>query len=512
MSLIVKKSLSLLPKKLLPALLIVLGVASSCNKKEETPTESLAVTISTVAVKNFNLKADSKVLSKLDTVFFSIDLKNGVIFNADSLPKGTKINKLIPVITFLTDMSEATIVMEDGEAKKDTVNYLTNATDTIDFTKKVTLNVTAADGVNKYSYRIKVNVHEQVPDSMTWDKIAVSKLPSRLPDPVMQKSVALDDKVVSLIKENDNTLTLSTTASLYDANWQKQRLELPFEPDLQSLEATSSSLYMLADDGRLFASADGVTWTDTKEVWASIIGPYLDSMLGIKETGSGLRHCHYPASTLIADTDVDPDFPISGRSAFKTISSKWTPYPTGFFVGGVKPSGELSADTWGFDGTRRTVISNEGLSPVEGATLVKYVVYRATGKPFTDKAYDAWLLIGGKDSDSKYYRTPLVSHDNGVTWSAGSTLMQLPGFLPDLAYADGIVIATPLKADLADGWKKTRALGSGNWSELDYTTEGTEITWQCPYIYLIGGNTNAGILSDAIWRGVLARLEFTPII
>lgn len=513
MSLIVKKSLSRLPKKLLPALLIMLGVVSSCNKEEETVSDVPAVTISTVAVKSFNLKADTKVLNKLDSVFFSIDLKNGVIFNADSLPKGTKITKLIPVITFQTSMSEATIVMENGTgAKTDTINYLTNATDSVDFSRNVSLRVTAADGVNKYTYRIKVNVHKQEPDSMMWDKLAMAKLPSRLPSPIEQKSLKHNDVTYSLIKESDNSLTLATSDNLFKGDWKKQEVSLPFNPDIRSFDATSKALYILDTDGNLYSSADGVTWSSTSEKWVGIIGPYLESMLGIKDTPSGLMHCHYPASDLISDSAVDPEFPIKGRSAFKTIPTKWSPYPTGIFVGGVKPSGELSSDTWAFDGSVWTVISNVGVTAVEGAALIKYVDYRDTGKPFSKKPYEVWLLIGGKNANNSYSRNIHISHDNGVTWKKGSTLMNLPEYFPRLSYADGIVEESPLNADLSDAWKSTPATKAGRWLQPSYTTDGFDITWQCPYIYIIGGENPAGILSESIWRGVLARLEFTPII
>lgn len=139
-----KKSRITHPSILLPAAFLLMGMASACNSKSDQP-EEIVVTPSTTAVKAFTLKANSAVLSNLDSVFFSIDLDNGVIFNADSLPKGTNITKLIPVITFANSMSEVKIEMEGGSEKTGTVDYLESPNDTIDFSGKVTLNVTAAD-------------------------------------------------------------------------------------------------------------------------------------------------------------------------------------------------------------------------------------------------------------------------------------------------------------------------------------------------------------------------------
>jgi len=512
MSSIVKKSLSRLPNMLLPALIMLLGAASSCNSKSDPVSDEPAVTISTVAVKSFNLKADTKILDDLDSVFFSIDLNRGIIFNADSLPKGTNIAKLIPVITFQSSMLEANIVMEGGSEKNDTVNYLTNSTDTIDFSRKVTLKVTALDGTSKYSYHIKVNVHKQEPDSLMWDKLAVAKLPSRLTAPLAQKSVQMGDKIYSLIRENDNTMTMSMCDDLFKDSWDKTNIELPFEADIRSLEATSDALWILAADGNLHTSTDGIIWTATGEKWVSIIGTYLDSVLGIKDSDSGLMHCHYPASAFITDSTVDPDFPLYGRSVFSTISSKWTPNPSGIFIGGVTPSGELTSDVWAFDGSNWAVISENVLPPLEGASLIRYIMHRQLKSSIKEKDQEVWLAFGGKTADGNFNRTVYISYDNGVNWKKGTSLLQFPDYFPSLSFADGIVMTSPLEGDLSDAWSTRASKETGRWLTRAYTLDGYDITWDCPFIYIIGGDDADGQLSDTIWRGVIARLMFTPII
>ncbi|MDE7409414.1 MAG: hypothetical protein K2N09_05265, partial [Muribaculaceae bacterium] len=60
---------------------------------------------SSVAVTKFSLKSKKGSNVKLDSVFFSIDLNRGVIFNADSLPVGTDVTKLVPVIGYVTSAS-----------------------------------------------------------------------------------------------------------------------------------------------------------------------------------------------------------------------------------------------------------------------------------------------------------------------------------------------------------------------------------------------------------------------
>lgn len=77
------------------------------------------------------------VLAHLDTIFFTIDLNKGQIYNADSLPVGTDVSALIANISF-DNVAQAKIYMDKGDpAKNDTIDYIANPTDSIDFTSKV---------------------------------------------------------------------------------------------------------------------------------------------------------------------------------------------------------------------------------------------------------------------------------------------------------------------------------------------------------------------------------------
>ena len=145
-----------------------LGTSSltSCNEK----TRDTFLNPENLAVTSFSLKADSDNPG-LDSVYFSIDLKNGIIFNADSLRKGTAINKVVPSISFSNTPSEATIIMSGGTTREGEVDYKKNPTDSIDFTGDVLLRVAASEGEISMTYRIKVNVHKIETDSLFWDEI-----------------------------------------------------------------------------------------------------------------------------------------------------------------------------------------------------------------------------------------------------------------------------------------------------------------------------------------------------
>lgn len=133
---------------------------TSCN--EDSNDGESEVIYGSTQVKSFKLKADAKVLSGLDSVFFSIDLVNARIFNADSLPYGTKTDKLVLQIT--TDAcSKVELNVPRKNAADTVINYLTNSTDSIDFTNgPVRLHLVSFDGKSERDYTINVNVHKMV--------------------------------------------------------------------------------------------------------------------------------------------------------------------------------------------------------------------------------------------------------------------------------------------------------------------------------------------------------------
>lgn len=510
-----KTSFIICLRKWLLALPAVALMLAACNSSSE-PEYVVPLPETSTAVKSFSLKSDSKVIANLDSVFFSIDLNAGVIFNADSLPKGTKIDKLVPSITFATSVSAATIHVTGGTIMADsTLNFMEHPGDSIDFTGNVTLNVTAADGNTRRSYTLKVNVHKEVPDSLVWDKMAVTALPSRMQAPRQQKTVTFRGKAVALIEENDGSLTLSESSDLLGNEWEKTPLAPGFNPAIRSLAATDDALYVLdADNGELMTSADGMTWSDTGRAWEAILGGYGPHLLGLYTDGGRRMHGVYPPSGIVKEAEADSSFPTDGWSNLGTIQSKWSQVPTAMIFGGRKADGSLSDDTWGFDGNSWTVISNSDPAPLAGATIVPYYVYRKTSTSWKQTEFAAWLLIGGKTAEGKANRTVYMTYDNGVNWRQADSLMQMPDYIPGMWNLDNVVMSSPRSADISDSWKTRATRRLAPWMKINYDIDGYIINWDCPYIYLFGGENpeDSDHTYDTIWRGVLARMTFAPLI
>lgn len=496
---------------LLLAVAALVSLVGSCNAKtnDEEDVEA-AVTYSNVAVSSFTLTKDNNFLKNLDSVFFAIDLDKGLIFNADSLPKGTNVSRLIPVITFTGAMTKAELTFNKDNRTDTTVNYLTNKNDSIDFTGPVTLDVTAADGTTTFSYTIKVNVHLTDPDTLIWDKLESSFLPGRYENPVSQKTLSFNNKLYCLIEEYNAQFTLSESEDLNSGEWIKTEVNFNFNPKVESFTSTDQEFFILDMEGNLFSSTDATNWTETGETWMSIIGNYDNILLGLKEQDGSVIHTAYPTqSEEDFISPINSTFPISGRSALGIFETKWATSPIAIFAGGITEGGELSTAIWGFDGNTWETINETSLPALDSPMLTHYIVYKETPLPFKQVAFDAWLLFGGKTEEGELNNEMYVSLDNGVNWVKASDYMKLPEEIPSLYGADILVVDYSMSTNLEDLWtrshKSTRA-------GISYNIEGYDITWQCPYLYIFGGYDSEGTLSSAIWRGVLARLSFTPLI
>lgn len=498
----------------LRALLPVAGAAllfGACNSdSDDDALQTGYVEPSDVAVTGFKLKANSKILSGLDTVYFSIDLQRGLIYNADSLPKDTRVTDLIPVISYSQYISSAVIIMEGGEKRQGEVDYKKNPNDSIDFTGDVKLRLTSSAG-NFRTYTLKVNVHTMEPDSLCWGETSVSKLPARLNSPQEQKTVMFNGKATTILQEADGSFTLSTTADPAVDPWNTTKVTPGFTPRLRTLTASGDKLWMLSDTGELYSSADGLIWQPTSHTWYNILGAYGTHLLGLQTDGDSYVIISEDSS--IAPHRIPAGFPVEDYTSMYSYQSKWMAEPISVLAGGVTADGKVSSAVWAFDGTSWARLSNSSLPAMRGATLVPYLTYRRTGSSWTYNDFSTMMLIGGMLEDGTLNRDTYLSYDNGVNWSKAPAMLQMPDYIPAAWKADNIVVYKPMQAPLLpEGWNQMPARKLPGWYRISSSVSDGIISWECPYIYLYGGCDLSGTLYNTIWRGVINRLTFTPII
>lgn len=496
-------------KKRLTAIYVVLLAmlgslfAGSCNNST-SDTAEYYVTVSTTStlVSSFRLGANTKVLANLDSIPFTIDQERGLIYNADSLPKGTDVSHLNVSVTFAQTVSTSRFHVTGGKVMKDSTFTYTSATqDSIDFTGDVVLTVVSNDQQHTRNYIVKVNVHTVEPDTLTWNRSLRRDLPGLTGTATAHRMVrqGADGNFYSLLVQGAET-KLMTAAHPTEGVWSTVTTSLPFTPLVESFAASNDALYLLDTGHQLMRSTDGgASWTSCGVTWYSISGGYNDLVLGVEQDGDTFKHDIWPRPDGFSPTAIDDDFPISGSSPLMAASNTWSESQQAMMAGGVKQDGSYSSDVWGFDGHvwGRITIGTPSwkLPEVKGAVLIPYFTCDIDKKTYVATRFPTWILLGGTLADGKPNSVVYTSRDQGLRWSKGDTGLQLPAYMTAPTGAQAFVVNTTFSNKKSAPRRIARL----------------DDEWQCPYIYLAGGYTTKGKLLTDIWVGVLTRLKFREI-
>lgn len=494
----------------------------ACNSSSESYEYELS---SSVAVQSFKLSRDDSVLKNLDTVFFSIDLADRRIFNADSLPYGTKINKLVPRITMSTSATVMKLTVPRANGTDTVYDYLETPNDTIDFSNgPVTLDVTSASGTTSMKYEININVHTVVSDTLAWGETAWAPLPSSFAAPTSQRTARTDGGLYCLTTDGAK-FSMAFTPSPGENSWTVNEVTLPAGAAIETFAGTSDALYILVDDGAnepnkmLYTSADGGrTWTSTGERYFSVYGGYGTDLL-VSRYDVDMRAASYPSDPV--GKVIPRDMPVSGTSLPVTFTAPLALSKQAVLIGGQTIDGRRSADAWGYDGASWMRLSQTALSKgLSDMSLVPFYVVHVNSY-FVTTQYSVLLAFGGTDGTTNN-RDMFVSYYWGTDWTKAKDYLQLPDFIPALNSAQAFVYDTTMGLDDSEAapmWHNMELnyRFPGGLTMLsnrpDLTTLATKPvdTWNCPFIYIIGGITDEQVLNPEIWRGTINRLRFKPI-
>lgn len=447
----------------------------SCDKDSEETIDTIGYT--DALVNSFMLSDNAAYAKNLSGYYFTInqygekladntltgDNLVGQIFNADSLPVGTKTSKLIAEIGF-SNPSKVMLY-----TASDTVEY--DATDSIDFSSPVLMEVIAANGVNKKFYQIKVNVHKQVPDSIHWVLYQNNPL-SDAGQIVSQKAVTVGSSIYWMI-ENAAGVSLYVASTDDLTRWDKRDVKISQVVDLSTLCVFNGSLYLISD-GQLIKSTDGTSWSVASQAYQfkNLIGAYDRTEKGseligiISDGGNYLFASSSDGTTWKQGESLDLGFPINGYSnILRTPKGDKGSMPRITIMGGVTSKNELVTGGWSYDGSNWFPFQDGDIPALKGASMVKY--------QSVEKKDSCWMLMGGELATGKYSSDIYLSGDNGVSWNKTDSLITFPANFNARAFMSVYV-------------------------DANY------------YINLMGGKAASGELNQ-IWRGRLNRLAFRPV-
>lgn len=467
----------------------------SCNDDNKITNEDEVIygtSMSSTLVTSFSLVSNDKVLAHLDSVKFTIDQDNAIIYNPDSLPMGTDVSKIVTKVEFGSSVYSATYLVRGGKLQSnDSIPYHDAAKDTVDFTGIVNLKVVAQNGINQNTYRVKINVHQTNPDSIHFAESSRRGLPSDGGTPDAMGMANKGGTFYCLTHAGNYTMS---TASTPAGQWNTVTANLPFTPVPESMTATEDALYVLADNGGLYKSEDGNSWEATGATWSALIGAYGNCLLGIANTTDGYVFDEYPQRATFKPTAVPTDFPVSGFSQMVVSTNDWAINDMGTIAGGRLANGTLTNDIWGYDGQSWAKLNynTSDLPAIEGATLFGYYVYETNSTNLVVTRKPVWVLMGGRLSNGTLNRTTYITKNQGIRWTKAGSSMNIPSYMPSFTGAKAFVCTETFKA-----------------ARQRINKHLTE--WDSPYVYIAGGHDVQGYQLNSVWKGIINRMLSKPL-
>lgn len=497
--------------------LMALGLSSCLGDSKDA--ETIVTDYYNAIVTSFSLEANSNVCEKLSNYQFTIDNlgtsdeeihrlypNDGIIFNPDSLPKGSYADSVKVNISFAAADS-AYLKLYDifgdlgqyADYSKDSALFFASYPD-------CRLTIVSRGGYRK-TYHIKINVHKVVGDTISWHHYTEPLFADMaITD---QRTDTIGETLYWYVEEGGMSNKVSTSSLANGAKeWQPMADVMVPEGDLLDLKSLynwQGALYALGQrSGNLLTSADGYNW----EVIAD--GQQFASILGNQPKTKDV-YGNWNSDTLNAIVRIDGEY----RFATSANARDWNilqPIPAGFpitgftrplgtnarsnygnltsrlyIVGGMTSDGQLTSSTWSCDGwsderqgTNWAEFPQDELPAMQGASIVQYMLD-------TDKPKSFWLLHPGLNDMGyvptnrlygKDYTTLYYSEDNGVSWHRLSRYYT--------QYADN----TPI--------------GTLACSSAFTSSDGIQM-------YFFGGIDNEGNFDTTVWGGQLNSLTFLKV-
>ena len=201
---------------------------------------------------------------------FIINQNEGLIYNADSLPVGTDVSKVVVDIT--ADTEGIYIVAE--------TDSLWEETDSLNFEKPIQFKVLAEIGSFGRTYTAKINVHQQEPDSLNW-----TKMETNFPKTIQKQKAVYANNCIYVFAENDTQVVM--TKATDGKNWSEPAaIDITTKADYSSVMVWGNQFYILAENN-LYSSTNGLQWTKVESgqkiarLLANMDTEYNHKMIGV---------------------------------------------------------------------------------------------------------------------------------------------------------------------------------------------------------------------------------------
>lgn len=355
---------------------------------------------------------------------FTINQLTREIENEDSLPYGTHIDKVITSITY----DAGALAYRPKGADTDT---LWTSTDSIDFSgdtykmstiTPIEFKVYAYSGAIGQAYKVKVNVHQQIPDTIAWKKFDNSFSNGDLSK---QKAVYANGKVYVFGENGRTHIEYSDVSDDNPKPWVKITDNVPADIDTYSATACAGYIYFLAGTNKqlykLDVNSNEITSVGTETFEMLIGGNDIKSELYVVKGGeSGI----YKENTWTEDANSFTLFPAGKPFFSNTTTASYNSNIT-TTVALCYNQGNTANDTTALvfnrissDNKWEERMQNLPLPNLENVTMIYY-----DGKLYA---------FGGGYGEIKPFSQFYCSTDNGLCWRPVTECMAFPAEFSEL--------------------------------------------------------------------------------
>lgn len=437
---------------LLLSLLVLISSCSKDNDDEAVPSDICYISGVTLGVVRRVVQTtlpngrDTLIGSSYNAGLFpmTINQREMTIENRDSLLYGTRLDALLMTVNY----KGSVVAYRDAEA--DTTEEWTkySTSDSLNLTKPIHLYVLSEDGNSKRIYTLKVNVHRQEGDSVSWTRVdsigpfASSVEKSMAIPPVAMRSAIVNGKLVVLAKNEENFIVTATRSDkTTEGKWAFSNPGLPPTTDVESLRQQGNDLYVGTSDGVIYTSSDAQQWTELVSAQAGLKLAAVTEKWLYALTADGLYRTSRTEPGEWQAEMLDDD---AGRLPTLSLSSRYFVHENGYrylqLVGACEGVADSTAVVWSKvwdddedEATTEWVYFNPSPDNKYLCPALQHLsVFSYDGRG---------VALGGASIEGRGSHKPLdlmfVTNDQGVTWKADNSL-HLPA---GLQAGDGPVTA-----------------------------------------------------------------------
>ncbi len=324
----------------------------------------------------FSLTSKADTAKLLNATTFSIDQVEGEIFNKQPLPYLFHVDSVMLSVSSSSTYAPFLQVAITITGENEDSTYLWNGSDSVAVNHLKTITTLAQDGVSTKSYGFQLNIYQQDPYILLWEK----KTDYLSSHPEAQKSIAFNDHFITLYKTGSG---IGATASADGSTWNDlgELQGLPTSAQLNTLIAVKGAMYLLDEEGRVYASTSGTKWNKintgctVKTLFGILPGtPAKGILIAVEEGGMKRFAVTDDFSDIEFLNRVPDEMPWSAFTSTSIESDR--SYATRFIVltDGIRQDGSWNDEVWIVQkkDNEITYISKEPSYPVKGSNLFFY--------------------------------------------------------------------------------------------------------------------------------------------